>query len=329
LLCDPLSHFSDPIAEAHNEGVPTETTEFSFLDAQAAALGVAVPTVSRIALDLPDGRSLSALRYGDAAPVVTFLHGAGLNAHTWDATILALGLPALAIDLAGHGDSSWREDLDYTARPHAADVAAALDAWTEGPQVVVGQSLGGLTAAALAAARPDLVRAVVIVDITPGIDTSGGPAALRAFYGVTDFASRDEAVDHALSFGLGGTRENTERGVFLNTRVRPDGRVEWKHHLARLAAHAFAGEGADAAPGQILQEDGWDDLAGVSAPITLVRALHGFVSAEDAADFARRLPSARVTTLDAPHNAQETAPVALADLVRQHLDPQHPEGSRD
>ena len=336
LPCDLLSHFSDHFAEAHNEGVPTETTEFSFLDAQAAALGVAVPTVSRISLDLPDGRSLSALRFGDAAPVVTFLHGAGLNAHTWDATILALGLPALAIDLAGHGDSSWRDDLDYTARPHAADAAAALEAWTDAPQVVVGQSLGGLTAAALAAARPDLVRAVIIVDITPGIDTSGGPAALRAFYGVTDFASRDEAVDHALSFGLGGTRENTERGVFLNTRVRPDGRVEWKHHLAHLAARAFAGEdaGAGAAPGQILQEDGWDDLAGVSAPITLVRALHGFVSAEDAADFARRLPSARVTVLDAPHNAQETAPAALADLVRQHvdardLDPQHPEGSRD
>ncbi|WP_424935374.1 MULTISPECIES: alpha/beta fold hydrolase [Bacteria] len=303
--------------------MPTETTEFSFLDAQAAAIGVAVPTVSRIALDLPDGRSLSALRYGDAAPVATFLHGAGLNAHTWDATILALGLPALAIDLAGHGDSSWREDLDYTARPHAADVAAALDAWTDIPQVVVGQSLGGLTAAALAAARPDLVRAAVIVDITPGIDASGGPAALRAFYGVTDFASRDEAVNHALSFGLGGTRENAERGVFLNTRVRPDGRVEWKHHLAHLAAHAFAGEGTDA-PGQILQQDGWDDLAEASAPITLVRALHGFVTAEDAADFARRLPSARVTTVDAPHNAQETAPAALADLVRQHL-----EGSRD
>ncbi|MDR6866407.1 pimeloyl-ACP methyl ester carboxylesterase [Microbacterium resistens] len=302
--------------------MPIETTEFSFLADHATALGVSVPPVTRISLTLPDERTLSALRFGDGPPVATFLHGAGLNAHTWDPTILALGLPALAIDLAGHGDSSWRDDLDYSARPHAADVAAAIDAWADAPQVVVGQSLGGLTAAALAAERPDLVRAAVIVDITPGIDASGGPAALRAFYAVTDFASRDEVVEHALSFGLGGSRQNTERGVFLNTRIRPDGRVEWKHHLARLASQAFAADtspGSIAAPGQILHEDGWEDLAAVTAPITLVRALRGFVSETDAEEFSRRVPAARVLTLDAPHNAQETSPADLADLVRAHV----------
>ncbi|MGL1386213.1 alpha/beta fold hydrolase, partial [Vibrio parahaemolyticus] len=90
------------------------------------------------------------------------------NAHTWDTTLLHLGVPALALDLAGHGDSSWREDAAYVGRVLAPDVAAALEAWTDRPQVVVGQSLGGLTAAALAASRPDLVAQVVIVDITPG-----------------------------------------------------------------------------------------------------------------------------------------------------------------
>ena len=55
----------------------------------------------RLTHALPDGRTVSALAYGDAPPVVTFLHGAGLNAHTWDTTVLALGLPALAVDLPG------------------------------------------------------------------------------------------------------------------------------------------------------------------------------------------------------------------------------------
>ena len=55
----------------------------------------------------------------------------------------------------------------------AADIADAIAAWTTAPQVLVGQSLGGLTAAALAATHPDLVRELVIVDVTPGIDPDG------------------------------------------------------------------------------------------------------------------------------------------------------------
>lgn len=297
--------------------VAIDISEFSYLPAQAEALGVPLPDVERLTLPLPDGRTLSALKFGSDAPRVTLLHGAGLNAHTWDTTALALGQPLLAIDLAGHGDSSWRDDVDYTPRTLARDVAAALDAWTSQPQVVVGQSLGGLTGAALAATRPDLVAELVIVDITPGIDVTAGPAALREFYaGPTDFASRDELVDKAMSLGFGGSRPETERGVFLNTRVRPDGRVEWKHHFAHLAAQALAAHdpGSAASP-SLLHETGWDDLAAVSAPITLVRAARGFVSESDAAELQRRVPSAHLVVLDATHNVQETAPVALASLI--------------
>ncbi|WP_262001221.1 alpha/beta fold hydrolase [Microbacterium sp. Mcb102] len=297
--------------------VAIDISEFSYLPAQAEALGVPLPEVERLTLPLADGRSVGALRFGGAEPQVTLLHGAGLNAHTWDTTTLALQRPLLAIDLAGHGDSSWRDDVDYTPRTLAGDVAEALDAWTSQPQVVVGQSLGGLTGAALAASRPDLVSELVIVDITPGIDVTAGPAALREFYaGPTDFASRDELVDKAMSLGFGGSRPETERGVFLNTRVRPDGRVEWKHHFAHLAAQALAAHdpGSPTAP-SVLHETGWDDLSGVSAPITLVRAARGFVSETDAADFQQRVPEARVVTLDATHNVQETAPVELAGLI--------------
>ncbi|MFC7943284.1 alpha/beta fold hydrolase [Microbacterium oxydans] len=297
--------------------VAIDNSEFSYLPAQAEALGVPVPPVTRLTLPLADDRILSALRFGSEAPRVTLLHGAGLNAHTWDTTALALQQPLLAIDLAGHGDSSWRDDVDYTPRTLARDVAAALDAWVEGPQVVVGQSLGGLTGAALAAARPDLVSELIVVDITPGIDVSAGPAALREFYaGPTDFATRDELVDKAISLGFGGSRPETERGVFLNTRVREDGRVEWKHHFAHLAAQALAAHdpGSPTAP-SVLHETGWDDLTAVTVPVTLVRAARGFVSEADAVELQRRVPAAEVVVLDATHNVQETAPVALAGLI--------------
>ena len=301
----------------------TDLTEFSFLDAQAHALGVPVPPVRRLSLTLSDGRTLSAVAFGQTPPVVTFLHGAGLNAHTWDATALALGLPALAIDLPGHGDSSWRDDLNYSAPSIAPDIAEALAAWTESPQLVVGQSLGGLTGATLAAQHPELVRALLVIDITPGIDTSVGPAILREFYsGPTDFASRDDLVDRAMSFGFGGSRANTERGVFLNSRVRDDGRVEWKHHFAHLAAATFADPSTTTAPSaatRVLSDDGWADLAAVVAPITLVRAEQGFVSEEDTKEYAQRVPGSQIIALNAPHNAQETSPVELADIIQTLL----------
>lgn len=300
-----------------------ETDEFSFLPAQAAAAGVDVPRVERVGLTLPDGRALSGLRWGEGSPRVTLLHGAGLNAHTWDTTLLHLGVPALALDLAGHGDSSWREDAAYVGRVLAPDVATALESWTDGPQVLVGHSLGGLTAAALAASRPDLVDTVVIVDITPGIDPSGGPAQLRAFFaGPTDWASRDELVDKALAFGLGGARPAAERGVFLNTRVRPDGRIEWKHHFAHLAA-AAAAAGADTATPDavraVLASTGWDDIAAVRAPIVFVRADRGFVSADDADELVRRASDARVRVVPSAHNVQEEDPAGLASLLRETL----------
>ncbi len=198
---------------ARTEG-PDDADEFSFLPRQAAALGrTAVPVVRRVSLTLPDGRTLSALRFGEDPPQLTLLHGVGLNAHTWDTTLLALDRPALAIDLAGHGDSSWRQDADYSPGTLADDVIRGLEQWTQSPQTLVGHSLGGLTATAVAARRPDLVRDLVVIDLTPGVDPGAGPQQLRAFFaGPTDWASRDELVEHALSFGLGAAVRTPSAG---------------------------------------------------------------------------------------------------------------------
>ncbi len=299
--------------------------EFSFVAEQARAAGIDNPESAhrRLTIALEDGRSLSALRWGTESPRVTFLHGAGLNAHTWDTTILALGIPALAIDLPGHGDSSWRDDADYRPRTIAPDIAAALAAWTDAPQVLVGQSLGGIVAAAVAAAHPESVRELIIVDVTPGIDPGEGPAELREFFsGPTDFASRDELVDRAMSFGLGGDRQATERGVYLNTRVRPDGRVEWKHHMARLIATALVPTAPEAGASEsepVLGGRGWDDLSAVDAPLTLIRGSQGYVSTANLEEFERRLPHASVVEVEAGHNVQENIPVALANLIRDRV----------
>ena len=99
------------------------------------------------------------------------LHGGGQNAHTWDTVALALGRPLIAVDLPGHGHSDRRADRDYGPWRNAEAVASVLDQvhrrWPGRGLVVVGMSLGGVTAIRLAAVRPDLVRRLVIVDVTP------------------------------------------------------------------------------------------------------------------------------------------------------------------
>lgn len=289
--------------------------EFSYLPGQAARLGHVAPAAERVRLPLPDGRTLSGIRLGAGRPRVVLLHGAGLNAHTWDTTILALDAPALAIDLPGHGDSSWRADADYRPRVLAPDVIAGIEAWAHAPVALVGQSLGGLTAAAVAAARPDLVASVTLVDITPGAAGGEGSAELRRFYEQTVFDSREAVVERGMAFGLGGSVDDTRRGVFHNTRVREDGRVEWKHHFAHLAQAALATDAAASSPAPLVDASGWDDLAAVAAPILLVRGERGFVDESAAAEFARRMPHADVVALDAPHNVQEVAPERLAALI--------------
>jgi pimeloyl-ACP methyl ester carboxylesterase len=67
-----------------------------------------------------------------------------------------------ALDLRGHGGSSHA--ASYRACDYAADVAAFIRTLIGAPAVVVGHSLGGLVAAALAADAPTLVRGVLLED---------------------------------------------------------------------------------------------------------------------------------------------------------------------
>src|SRR3954447_3536977 len=117
-----------------------------------------------------DGDVLSVIEWGDERPELVLLHGGGQNAHTWDGVALALGRPLLAIDLPGHGHSDWRDDHRYLPAENAAAVEVMVREHAPDAKAVVGMSLGGLTALVLAAAAPDLVRRLILVDVTPGVN---------------------------------------------------------------------------------------------------------------------------------------------------------------
>lgn len=293
--------------------------EFALLPADAAEFGLpwrGIPAISRVTV-LGGGRLVSSLRWGTRPPDVVLLHGAALNAHTWDVFALAARRPLLALDLPGHGESAWRDDGRYGPQDIAPAVADVIDQQAKAPVTIVGQSLGGLTAIALAAARPDLVARLVLVDVLPAVGSAGqhGADQVRSFLaGPAVFSSRAEIVTRARAFGFGRSEAAVARGVWHNTRVRPDGSVVWKHHLGNLG-------GLDG-PSQPVPLDFsglWPALEAFPGPVLLVRGERGFLPASAAGELRSRVPGAQVRAVPTGHNVQEDDPVLLAGIVNGFL----------
>jgi pimeloyl-ACP methyl ester carboxylesterase len=293
--------------------------EMRFLPSDAARVGHQgeLPKVTRVSTEVSDGRHVSALSFSpEQPPKFVFVHGMGLNAHGYDPVILALGVPAVSVDLPGHGRSDWRDDGDYRPQTLAPDVLRAVDRLAPEPFVLVGHSLGGLTAAA---AAPDLARrllGLVLVDVTPGVRPQRNAGAISEFIaGQRDFGSHEEMVDRAIAFGIGSNRESLTRGVALNTRQRTDGRWEWAHHFAHLEV-APADRYGDEAPFEPL----WAPIEALhhqGTPVCLIRGADGMINDELLTEWQTRLPKTETVTIAGPHNLHEASPVELADALRQ------------
>ena len=108
-----------------------------------------------------------AIRGAGAAPRFLFLHGYSDSADGWrrvQRRLSEAGLGSLAVDQPCHGEADPL-DFDRPVLDQFVDFAAAAAEATDGgrPVIVVGNSLGGAHALALAERRPDLVEGVVAI----------------------------------------------------------------------------------------------------------------------------------------------------------------------
>ena len=281
--------------------------EFAYLpeNAEQAGLDGPLPPVLRV-----ERGPVSSLRWGSESPRVVFLHGGGQNAHTWDTVILGLGLPALAIDLPGHGRSAWRADGDYGPVLNAATIEPIVRDLAPDADLMVGMSLGGLTAMRLAVSAPDLVRRLVMIDVTPSAPeraeqmTKAQMGAVALVQGERCFPSFEAMVDAVVATSPHRSRESLQRGVFHNAKQLDDGTWTWRYDTFRKG-DGFRGL--------------WDDVPSLTVPTTLVRGARSFfVNDDDATEFARTAPGFRevVVVPDSGHSVQGDQPRALVDILR-------------
>ena len=285
--------------------------EFAYLPENAAQAGVTgdLPSVARV-----QRGPISALLWGTDEVRVVFLHGGGQNAHTWDTVVLGLGVPALAIDLPGHGRSDWREDGDYGPKLNAGAVEPVIADLAPRADLVVGMSLGGLTAMRLAVTAGHLVPRLVMVDVTPSAPerheqmTKAQLGAVALVQGERSFPSFEAMVDAAVAASPHRSRESLQRGVFHNAKQLDDGTWTWRYDTFRTG-DGFLGL--------------WEDVPSLHAPTTLVRGAKSFfVNDDDAAEFARSAPGFQQTIVvpDSGHSVQGDQPRALVEILRAVLD---------
>jgi pimeloyl-ACP methyl ester carboxylesterase len=291
--------------------VPGLADEFSLLRENADEAGLpwrGRPAVERVAVALPDGRSVSALRWGSGPPEVLLLHGGAQNAHTWDTVALALDRPVLAIDLPGHGRSDWRADHHYSPPALAADVEVVVRERAPEAGLLVGMSLGGLTALCLTARAPDLVRRLAVVDVTPGTDRAKAEPIITFVSGPEHFDSFDALLERTVAHNPTRSVSSLRRGVLHNATEDPDGSWRWRWDPQHL-------------PGAVNVEFGdlWATVDAVRVPFLLLRgSLSGVVDDDDVAEVRRRVPSVRVEVVDgAGHSIQGDRPVELARLLSE------------
>jgi pimeloyl-ACP methyl ester carboxylesterase len=248
-------------------------------------------------------------------PPMLFLHGVGGNAWIWDdvAPRLREVLPThrlVALDGRDGGDTD-HPPTGYERDDFVGDVLAAHDALGGRPMVLVGHSRGGWLAAWLAAAHPDRVAALVLVDPARLVFATVGDADrfydwVRAALG--PFDGEDAAIAAAMDeHPTGFLTDVRRRSILFGLRRDADGRLVGKLPLEVVPQLRRAREN-----GEVVTEA----LGKVRAPTLLLVAERQAESRRaDKLAYADRIPGVRVLRLDGSHFLHSDCPAEVAGAI--------------
>jgi pimeloyl-ACP methyl ester carboxylesterase len=291
--------------------------EFGLFSENAAEYGLPYPgppEVRRAEVEVSAGRHVSSLIWGSTPPELVLVHGGAQNAHTWDTVAMALGRPLVAIDLPGHGHSDGGPDGSFSLASNGEDLARVVAELAPQARGVVGMSLGGLSSIALTDHAPELVRALVLVDVTPGVNPEKS-APITAFVdGPASFPNFDELLARTMEHNPTRSESSLRRGILHNALQREDGSWVWRYARFRSGERGVRPDFGD----------WWEAISKIEVPMMLVRGLAwSVIDDADVEELLRRQPTCTVVGVEgAGHSIQGDKPVELAAILSGFLFPE-------
>jgi len=263
-----------------------------------------------------NGLRLHYLDWGTAGqPPMLLLHGGMQTAHSWDIAALAMKrrYHVVAPDLRGHGDSDWSDAGDYGHATHAADVRAIMRHLGWERCVLIGLSLGGMTALRLAADGDTPLDALVIVDVGPELNPRGVGRITEFRRAPGELDSVDEFIERAVAYNPRRRAEQLRYSLTHNLRRLASGKYTWKYDRR-------IGERGQTGPRRF--DELWDALGQIRCPTLVVRGAQSDIFAEET---GRRMvdliPDARfVTVPDAGHTVPQDNPAGFLAVVEPFLE---------
>jgi esterase len=248
---------------------------------------------------------LNATQAGEGPPVV-LLHGLFGAARNFGAVQRAVAphFRVIALDMRNHGDSPHAPDMCYPTQ--AADVRETLHALGIEKAAMIGHSMGGKAAMAMALRWPDQVGRLLVADIAPVIYQHGNAAIAEAMAAIplTPSLTRQQA-DAALAVSV----PRPDIRAFLLQNLRLGQNPYWRIGLTEIAA-------------AIPDLEGWIDLPGsYTGPSLFVTGANSdYVLPEHRPVIRSRFPAARFVAIkNAGHWVHADNPAGFLSVVEAFL----------
>lgn len=264
------------------------------------------------------GMRLHYLDWGtaDRLPIV-FLHGAALNAHTWDVVCLSLRKQyhCHALDQRGHGESSWAHDADYSGDAHRGDLEIFVEYLGLKRFVLVGHSMGGFNAFNYAFHHSHRLAALVLVDAGPSMLEKGAKRIVDFVAETAELDSLDHVIQKAIEFNPRRDPRLLRRSVLHNFRQNSDGK--W---IRKTDLRMWHGNGNRAQERERLKER-FQQAHQISCPTLIVQGgLSDVFTSHDAQQLAQQFSNGRYAQVgEAGHTVQGDNPRALAQVLSDFL----------